>query len=146
MRATTTLGLLLCGLLAGAAGARAGAADDDLALVKRALQDRPAAAPQAPAGPTASEPAVTPRPAGAPPQWLRVRVTEPGGKRVKINLPLSLVRAIGDWPIDLGCRHRLGEDRACSTVRLSEVLAALDRGESLVEIEDEGKTVRVWVE
>jgi hypothetical protein len=121
---------------------RAQGAEDDLAVVKRAVAQTttPQPAPQA-----LPDERPAPRPPGARAQWLRVRVTERGGKRVRINMPLSLVRAVSDWPVDFGCGWD-GERRRCK-LRLSEVLDALDSGQSLVEIDEDGGTkVRVWIE
>ena len=69
-----------------------------------------------------------------------MRIAEKGEKhsRVSVNLPLDLVRALGeDVKIDDGHHghHTVGD-----------VLRALDSGENLVDIEDEEATVRVWVE
>ena len=65
---------------------------------------------------------------------------------MNVNLPIALVRALGDdFPIDIG-RHgrwRGGHDKA---IRLGEVLATLEAGQSLVEIDDDDATVRIWVE
>jgi hypothetical protein len=54
-------------------------------------------------------------------RWFKVRVVEKAGKkaRVTLNLPIGLVPPL---------------------------LRALDSGQSLVEIDDEDATVRVWVE
>jgi hypothetical protein len=81
-------------------------------------------------------------------RWFKVRIIEKGAKkaRVNINLPIALVRALGDdVPIDIGRRGRWrgGREKA---VRLGEVLATLEAGQSLVEIDDDDATVRVWVE
>ena len=78
--------------------------------------------------------------------WFHVRVVEKAGKRarVSLNLPIGLVRSMGDdWPIPAyhGCRKR---DR-CG-VTLGEILRALDSGQPLVDIEDDEATVRVWVD
>ena len=136
----------------------AGSAEDDLAVVKKAVAERPAPAvlPAAPVvAPAGQEPAppedpapaakAAPRPRpGKEPQWLKVRVVEKAGKRVSVNLPLALVRALGDdWPIDLPC-GRCGKERPRMTV--GEVLRTLDSGQDLVQIDDEEATVRVWVE
>jgi hypothetical protein len=93
---------------------------------------------------------------GREPQWFKVRVVEKGSKRgrVTINLPLSVVRALGDdWPIEIACGRRHGDRdrdrdhaRDCPNIRLSEVLRTLDTGQPLVEIDDDDATVRVWVE
>lgn len=148
--------------LAGTAGAgRVAGGEDDLAIVKKAVASpaprsrviriastpAPQAAPAAP--PAAAAPDVAPRVrAGREPQWFKVRVVErsTGRKKVTINLPLSLVRALGDDTIDWGCRSGDGDRDRCHTVRLSEVLRSLETGQELVEIEDEEATVKVWVE
>lgn len=131
-------------LMGGAVSLRgASVPDDDLQAVRRAVaQAEPA--PSAPPAATRTEPAA-PRRLRAEPQWLRVRVEEKGSKksRVKVNLPLSLVRILGDQDIDWRC-HR-AEHRRCA-VKLSEILEALEAGQDLVEIEDEDATVRVWVD
>jgi len=150
--------------LAGTMGTgRAAGGEDDLAIVKKAVASpaprgrviriaatpSPQAAPAVP--PVAAAPAAeaTPRVrAGREPQWFKVRVVErgTGRKKVTINLPLSLVRALGDDTIDWGCRSVDGDRDRCHTVRLSEVLRSLETGQELVEIEDEEATVKVWVE
>jgi len=58
------------------------------------------------------------------------------------QLPLALVRALGDDMAVPGC----AESDTGRRLTVGEVLRALDTGESLVEIEDEQSTVRVWVE
>jgi hypothetical protein len=78
--------------------------------------------------------------------WLRVRVVEKASRRtrVSVNLPIGLVRALGDdWPLPEyhGCRKA---SRCGAT--LGEVLRALERGQNLVEIDDDEASVRVWVE
>jgi hypothetical protein len=129
--------------------------DDDLAVVKRAVTGRKVAqvAPDTPAPRSVSgdeTPRATTRPAraaGKEPTWLKVRVTEKGSnrKKVTVNLPLALVRAVGDgWPeIDFACGDR--RPARCA-VRISEILAALEAGQDLVEIDEEDQMVRVWVE
>jgi hypothetical protein len=139
--------VLWAGLLVGdQAAIRAGEPDDDLAVVKRAVAQT-TTTPVPP--PSALQDDERPRArSGAKPQWLRVRVTENNGKRVRINVPLQLVRAVGDWPIDL-CRDwdRWERDRQRCKLRLSDVLDALDAGQSLVEVDEEGGAkVRIWIE
>jgi hypothetical protein len=116
--------------------------EDDLALVKRAVAQNAAPAsarPQAEAQPA-------PRASrGGEPQWFKVRVVDKatGKKKVTVNMPLSLVKAMGDdMPVDWPC----GEGRIRSTLRMSEVLAALESGQDLVQVDDEDSEVRVWVE
>lgn len=131
----------------------AAAAEDDLAVVKRAVsvqvparvaeQDALERRSEAPAAAVSSREL----------RWFKVRITEKGAKkaRVNVNLPIALVRALGDdFPIDIG-RHHHGRDgwrssRQEPVIRLGDVLAALEAGQSLVEIEDDEATVRVWVE
>ena len=142
---TTLLAALAVAALA--APALADRADDDLAAVRKAVGAAPVAEAQAEAAParSAEKAAAAPRRSSSGgPKWLRVRVVEKGQKhgRVSINLPLGLVRAFGeDWPIQ-GC-HRCDGGRGPT---LGEILRALDSGQSLVEIDDEDATVRVWVD
>jgi hypothetical protein len=124
--------------------------EDDLAIVKRAVAQSAAQATPATRaqGEEPRREAARPlRTSGKEPTWLKVRVTEKGTnrKKVTVNLPLALVRAVGDdWPrIDFAC----GDDRhARCGIKVSEVLAALESGQDLVEIDDEETFVRVWVE
>jgi hypothetical protein len=161
-RTTVAWGLLLAGM-AGLAGAGVvGTGEDDLAIVKKAVAS-PLPTPRA--ARTAEKrdgvvamAQVTPAPAtpearpvvrmGREPRWFKVRVVErgTGRKKVTVNLPLSLVRALGDDTLDWGCRGDGDGRRQCHTVRLSEVLRSLEAGQELVEVEDENALVRVWVE
>jgi hypothetical protein len=145
------LGRLLLAAVLGAtiaAPAVAGSVEDDLQAVRKAVlassgsQARP---PVEDPGPASAE--ARPQPRGKrEPMWFRVRVVEKAGKRarVSLNLPIGLVRSLGDdWPIPAyhGCRKR---DRCGVTV--GEILRALDSGQPLVDIDDDEATVRVWVE
>jgi len=144
MRTTVLALVLMAALMAPAAADRA---EDDLQAVRKAV----AASAGAQARPPAEEPpAATDEAKSVPrkdePRWFRVRIVEKAGRRatVKVNLPLGLVRAFGaDWP--LGADRRCDrEHHRCPT--LGEVLRAIDSGQSLVEIESDDATVRVWVE
>jgi hypothetical protein len=128
-------GILAAPLAVAALAAPAGAdrAEDDLQLVRKAVASEPSRAEAAP----------TPRKGS--PSWFRVRIVEKGARRAKVSvsLPLPIVRTFGDdWSID-GMGH-CRKDRRCPT--LGEILRALDSGQSLVEIEDDEASVRVWVE
>jgi hypothetical protein len=145
MRKRLFAGILLAPLAVLAPPASADRAEDDLQLVKKAVLS----ARTSPVRPPAEDPAppTTARPSArkGEPQWFRVRIVEKAGKKAKVsvNLPLGLVRSLGDeWPI--AERGRCREGGHCPT--LGEVLRALDAGQSLVEIEDDETTVRVWVE
>jgi hypothetical protein len=120
-----------------------GPAEDDLAVVRRAV----ARLETSPAQPETSPPAAK-RPARkAEPQWLRVRITEKDGKsKVSVNLPLALARALGDdIPLDWACRRHDG-DEVRRKIRLGDVLASLDSGQDIVQVDSEDGSVRVWVE
>ena len=130
---------LAAGLLALSPGAfGAGSADDDLAIVKKAVSESSARPAASAVG--AEREGVTARQDGRAPRWLKVRVHERSGKRVSINLPLSLARAVGDIPIDYDC----GSHRCRLTV--GDVLRSLDGGEDIVQVDSEKATVRVWLE
>jgi hypothetical protein len=128
-------------LLAAAEATKA--KEDDLALVKRAVaRNEPAVHPRVEAIPAPR----TVAPAREP-QWFKVRVVEKatGKKKVTINLPLTLVKAMGDdMPIDWPCSGL--DSKARSNVKLSQLLATLEAGQDLVQVDDEDSEVRVWVE
>lgn len=131
MRHETPTGLvlgLLLGLAATGAAGEGARGDDDLAVVKKAVAAEPIPAPK-----------TSPKARAKEPQWLKVRIVESGAhkSRVTVNLPLAMVRALGDdFPVDLGSSH----------LRVSEILQALESGEPLVEVNSPDSTVRVWVE
>jgi hypothetical protein len=132
-RAFAIAGWLLASALPVAAQDRS--SEDDLAVVKRGVQS----ARHEPRKVEAASEHGASR-AGSRPLWLKVRVVEKGAKRAKVtvNLPLAMVRALGDdFPVDLGSRR----------LRLSEILQTLEAcGEPLVQVDDEQTSVRVWVE
>ena len=142
MKTRLLAGILFTALVVPAAADQA--ADDDLQLVKKAV----ASSRVAEVRPPAEEPPAPRVEARSPKgelRWFRVRIEEKAGKRakVRINLPLGLVRSFGDdWPVapSEGC----GKARRCPT--LGEVLRSLDSGQSLVEIDSDDSTARVWVE
>jgi hypothetical protein len=164
-RITAAIAIVVASMGGLAVAGTLGPADDDLAVVKKAVVKKAVARPAAkaasasPAAPVVQAQAAvpTPTPSAAPrplaarsgrePQWFKVRVVDKasGRKKVTVNLPLSLVRALGDEPIDWGCRHWEERER-CHTIKISDVLRSLEAGQELVEIEDEEATVRVWVE
>lgn len=133
------LGLLLGLATSGLAGEEP-RADDDLAVVKKAVSTDPTPAPKmARASSPSKGDLQAPKARSSEARWLKVRVVESGAhkSRVTVNLPLAMVRALGDdFPIDLGSAH----------LRLSEVLQTLESGEPLVEVKSPDATVRVWVE
>jgi len=128
------------------APATADRAEDDLQVVRKAVLASTTMQTRPPAEDPTPPAEARPKPRKAEPMWFRVRIVEKAGKkaRVSVNLPLLLVRSLGDdWPIPSyhGCRKR---DRCGAT--LGEILRALDTGQNLVDIEDDEATVRVWVE
>jgi hypothetical protein len=137
---------LFAAILAAALAAPAGAdrAEDDLQVVRKAVASASAVRPPAEAPPSASADP-RPEPRKAEPRWLHVRVVGKGSRhaRVSIDLPLVLARSLGDeWP--LAAPGRCRRDRCPTT--LGEVLRSLDSGQSLVEIESDEASARVWVE
>ena len=124
------------------------AAEDDLSIVRKAV------AADAGGSSISKDDKATAARKGSSPQWLRVRIVDKGQKKAKvsINLPLSLVKAMGgDVPLDRHCRKEDGMDwekkNRCSThLKLSEVLEALESGQDFVQVEDEQSTVRIYVE
>ena len=146
----TAWGMALVGVLGGAvllaAAEAAKPAEDDLSLVKRAVAQN-----QGPSGPARAQAEARPAPRSAvrgqgDPQWFKIRVVDKGTRKnkVTVNLPITLVKALGDdvpidWPCGEGARVR-------STLKMAEVLAALEAGQDLVQVDDEDSEVRVWVE
>src|SRR5688572_18997294 len=121
--------------------------EDDLALVKRAVAQQTVAQnpPARPAVRAQAEPLAAPRAAarGGEPQWFKVRVVDKatGKKKVTVNLPLSLVRAVGDdMPIDWPCGGL--DSKVRSNVKLSQLLATLEAGQDLVQVDDDDSEVR----
>jgi len=128
--------------LGGMARAASQETPDDLTVVKRAVAQAPAPVP---AAPVMKAPAPAAR-AGKP-QWFKVRVIDKGSKkgRVTVNLPLALVRAFDNVPLDWRCGRDDNPSRRCS-IKVSEVLEALEAGQELVEVDDEDHIVKIWVE
>jgi len=134
---TTWAALFLVGAIASPA--LADRADDDLAAIRKAVGGSSVARAER----VAEDPAPRHTARAGEARWFRVRIVEKAGKRgrVSVNLPLGLVRAVGeDWPIHDG-RHSGGK-----SITFGEILRSLDAGQSLVEIEDDEATVRVWVD
>jgi hypothetical protein len=131
---------LAAGLLSLSAGAvGAGSADDDLSIVRKAVAQ--SATPSPAASPTRAEREEAPAPKDkAVLRWLKVRVQERTGKRISINLPLSLARAVSDLPFDFDCGHH-----RCK-LSVGDILRSFDTGQELVQVDKEDATVRVWVE
>jgi len=138
MLAAGILGAALA--VGGLARAAAQEAADDLTVVKRAV------AQTAPPAANSVKAEALPSRSGRP-TWFKVRVVDKGSKktRVTVNMPLALVRALGDRPFDWKCG---GDDRPRSrcSIKVSEVLEALEAGQELVEVDDENSIVKVWVE
>lgn len=137
-RRALAIGLMATGLAASGLWA-----EDDLDLIKRVVN-------QATAKPgAAAKPDPVPAAKKGEPQWLRVRVTGKGDKKqkVSVNLPLAFVRAVGsDWPLSFGSACHHGHEARYCSIKLSEVLKSLESGQDIVEVDDEGQSVRVWVE
>jgi hypothetical protein len=115
----------------------------DLAVVRRAVAQMDNSSARSETSPAPPKRAVR----KAEPQWLRVRITEKNGKsKVSVNLPLALARALGDdIPLDWACRRHDGDDGR-RKIRLGDVLASLDSGQDIVQVDSEDGNVRVWVD
>jgi hypothetical protein len=127
---------LVKALLASTLAVTAAAGDDDLAIVKRAVARR--ASMQEGSRPVAA----------GKPQWLKIRVVEKATRhsRISVNLPLALVRLLGETCPVVDWHCRAAEGGRCS-IRVADVLQALESGErQLVEVDSDEATVRVWVE
>ncbi len=76
---------------------------------------------------------------------LRILVNSADGEKVKVNLPLSLVK----MGISLGMTAQLTNNNAMNKIDVEQILALVDQGlvGKLVEIESgDGNTVEIWVE
>jgi hypothetical protein len=142
MRTSLFSAILVAALAASVAADRA---EDDLQAVRRAVASSSGVARTRPPAEEPPAPAeAKPAPRKGEPQWFHVRVVAKAGKhaRVSIDLPLGIARWLGDdWPI-----ARDGHCRKDHCPTLGEILRALDSGQSLVEIDNDETTVRVWVE
>ncbi len=140
MRTILFAAILFVALAAPAAADRA---EDDLQVVRKAVASSSRVTPtRLPAEEPPAE--AKPAPRKGEPQWFHVRVVAKAGKhaRVSVDLPLGIARWLGDdWPI-----ARDGHCRKDHCPTLGEILRALDSGQSLVEIDNDETTVRVWVE
>ena len=113
-----TLGLVLVlgtSLLPLRAAAASG--DDDLALVRKALQSP---------GAEGTKPAAKPR-------WIHVRVEgkKDNKEKVSINVPFALLEAFSDQDLLQDCKvnHK--------PIHLGELIKTLEPGQQLVEVADE---------
>ncbi len=81
------------------------------------------------------------RPA-AKPKWLRIRVTQGGEEKVKLNLPLSLAR-MGLALLPSEAMVQINKKGIDLDQLLDEELLAVGK---IVDIEEDGKTVEVFVD
>jgi hypothetical protein len=134
----------------------ASAAEDDLAVVKRAvavqtIDDDPDVRPAAPSAARSDVRGSDVRKASRRATWLKVRIVEAkDGKkedRVSVTLPLALFAALGkDATVDLSELGVRGLKDNQRNLRVMDVLESLEPGSLLVEVKDENAHVRVWVE
>ena len=123
-------------------------AEDDLAVVRRAVAANGSGNVPSPSEEPRTERAPAPRNAdrAAEPHWLRVRVTKKvTGAKVKVDIPLFIARAaFAEMPLEWGCkRHGRTGDRP---MKLADVLDLLDSGQDVVSIDTREASVRVFVE
>ncbi len=83
---------------------------------------------------------------GKPNRWLRIRISEGGVEKVKVNLPLKLVKLLskmqGILPED--ARDQLDEHN----IDLENIVMAIQQGAEgeIVSVEDGVDTVKIFVE
>jgi len=142
---TIRKGALVFALAALAGTADATERDDDLALVRRAVAES-RIAQDASATPPAEAPAHGRAERKRAPRWLKVRIAPErgGGDRVSVNVPLALVRFVGDVDVDLGCEDER-EHEVCG-MSVLDLLDELESGQDLVEIDGGDAKIRIWVE
>ena len=76
---------------------------------------------------------------------LRVHVNSADGDKVKVNLPLTLVK----MGITMGMTAQITDSDVMSKIDIDQILAMVDKGlvGKLVEVESrDGDTVEIWVE
>ena len=76
---------------------------------------------------------------------LRILVNSADGGKVKVNLPISLVK----MGITMGMTAQLSNSDALNKINMDEILKLVDQGlvGKLVEVENsDGSTVEIWVE
>lgn len=128
MKRTTLMALAILGSGLAAAPAFAAANDQDFKVIQKAVRQSPASD------------------AGGEVKWFKVLITDSksGEAKVKVTLPIALVEAV------LACtdgKHFKVADGDCG-IDLKAVFAALKKAgpRALVEIEDDGAVVKVWLE
>jgi hypothetical protein len=127
------------------------AAEDDLSVVKRAVQTVDDDPNPRPAPSARADVRTDVRKASRRATWLKVRVVDAkDGKkedRVSVTLPLALLAALGkDATVDLSELGVRGLKDTQRNVRVMDVLESLEPGSLLVEVKDENAHVRVWGE
>lgn len=125
------------------------AADDDLAVVRRAVavadaDEKAKEKDERPAGPAV-------RKSSRRPTWLKVSIVEEkDGKkeaRVSVTVPLALLSVLGkDASVDLAQLGVKGLKDHQQNVRIMDVLETLEPGTMLVEVQEEKEHIKVWVE
>lgn len=134
--------------MAGAAGAD----DDDLAVVRRAVSQEARTVPATAARREVAKPstAASPAPArnegiGRTPRWLKIRVVEQGQKRgqVSVTLPFDLAQALAEEASDSRCDKH---DGSLCLRDVARALAQLNSDNSILELDDGDSKVRIWVE
>jgi len=83
---------------------------------------------------------------GKPNRWLRIRISEDGVEKVKVNLPLKLVEIVTKMQgiLPSSARERLDEHN----IDLESIVKAIKEGAEgeIVSIEDGGDSVSIFVE
>jgi len=129
MKKTAWVVLALAGLWLLAPSFVSADRGDDLKAIKKAVQEDP--------GP----------PTGKTVQWFKVLITESGKEKVRISLPIGVVEAFMKYAD--GKNIKLDQDLGdLGDVDFAQLFAELKKAGpmAIVEINDGGETVKVWLE
>ncbi|MHB8095390.1 MAG: hypothetical protein ACYDH0_10675 [Candidatus Aminicenantales bacterium] len=126
MKKTAWVVLALAGLWLLAPSFVSADRGDDLKAIKKAVQENP--------GP----------PAGKDVQWFKVLITEAGKEKVRISLPIGVVEAF----MKCADGKNIKFDQGLGDMDLAQLFAELKKAGpmAIVEINDGGETVKVWLE
>ena len=83
---------------------------------------------------------------GKPAKWIRIRVTEDGKEKVKVNLPVKLVQILSKMHGIMPTDAKMTLDQ--HNIDLSAIMDAIKDGAEgeIVNVEDGNETVKIYVE
>ena len=78
-------------------------------------------------------------------QWFKIEITnnKTGKTSVKVKLPLNLLESLSEHVSD-----NINLGKKASGLKFKEIIEILKtyKGESIIEVEDEDETVKIWIE